>query len=84
MARTLPMPSTCAAAATRAPDYVPLRGAPFADKSSLHTSPNTLLSHRYNTKMAPKRTIASTNRTTPAERTARQAPAGLSAARADG
>ena len=33
MARTLPMPSTCAAAATRAPDYVPLRGAPFADKS---------------------------------------------------
>ena len=30
MARTLPMPSTCAAAATRAPDFVPLRGAPFA------------------------------------------------------
>ena len=30
MARTIPMPSTCAAAATPAPDYVPLRGAPFA------------------------------------------------------
>ena len=27
------MPSTCAAAADRAPDFVPLRGAPFADKS---------------------------------------------------
>ena len=30
MARIVPMPSTCAAAATRAPDFVPLRGAPFA------------------------------------------------------
>ena len=33
MAVKVPMPSTCAAAATRAPDFVPLRGAPFADKS---------------------------------------------------
>ena len=33
MAVKVPMPSTCAAAADRAPDFVPLRGAPFADKS---------------------------------------------------
>ena len=33
MAVKVPMPSTCAAAATRAPDFVPLRGAPFAEKS---------------------------------------------------
>ncbi len=30
MAVKVPMPSTCAAAATRAPDFVSLRSAPFA------------------------------------------------------